>query len=203
MWYLTRVQQALPLLGALSEPAGSPSLHLAKVDCEVENVLCAAMGVVCPTIWHFHLPQLQPGQQTPKSPLHIVYLNASTPDPIYIASLPLAAEGVAVKKGELYDGWLHPIDGTLVKVGMLTNLGYVLHFMGTTPSWMIMIAISFFSRQFMTKKTLNRANRPEIYGQQGAAAPNPSAPAAGKPEASPAAAGKSSGSASKSSKKKR
>ena len=67
---------------------------------------------------------------------------------------------------EPYDGLFHPVDGQLAKFGILTYIGYAINFMGTTPSWLIMIGISFFTRQFMGNRAMK--NRPDLYG--GAAA---------------------------------
>jgi hypothetical protein len=48
-----------------------------------------------------------------------------------------------------YKGAYHPIDGSLQKYGLLEPLGYLIWGFGSTPSWLIMIGISFFSRQMM------------------------------------------------------
>lgn len=48
-----------------------------------------------------------------------------------------------------YTGAWHPIDGWLQKYGLLQPLGYVFWGFGSTPSWLVMIAISFLSRQMM------------------------------------------------------
>lgn len=81
---------------------------------------------------------------------------------------------------------LHPLDGVLAQFGVQEYLGWVIYGMGTTPSWIIMIGISFLSRQFMSSRTTPK--RPDIFAGQrpaGGAAPAPAA----KP-ATPGSAGK-------------
>lgn len=71
---------------------------------------------------------------------------------------------------EEYTGVFHPIDGLVTKLGLTQPLGYVLRFFSTTPSWMIMIGISFVSRQLMSRRMTGRALA------------TPGAPAAGAPK---------------------
>jgi len=48
-----------------------------------------------------------------------------------------------------YTGAYHPIDGWLQRFRLLEPIGYAMWGMGTTPSWLLMIGISFLSRQLM------------------------------------------------------
>lgn len=87
-----------------------------------------------------------------------------------------------------YTGVLHPLDGPLARFGVQEYLGYFIWAMGSTPSWVIMIAISFFSRQIMGRRLTGGAGRnaPDIYANN---RPAGAAPAAAKP-ATPGSAGK-------------
>lgn len=66
----------------------------------------------------------------------------------------------------VYEGFLDPVDGWMARFGVQEYFGYLIWGMGTTPSWLIMIVLSFVSRQMMTKKALNK-NAPDIYGRPG------------------------------------
>jgi len=93
-----------------------------------------------------------------------------------------------------YTGLLHPIDGQLAKLGLQEYLGYFIWAMACTPSWAIMIFISFVSRQIMGKRMAGNAAKsaPNTYGSNkpaGAAPAGGAAPAAAKP-ATPGSAGK-------------
>lgn len=100
-----------------------------------------------------------------------------------IVRLASQAPNSRIMEVPLYDGGLHPVDGWVAKLGVQQYLGQIISFMGTTPSWLIMIGISFFSRQFMSRRVGNRS-APDIYGAQrpaGAAQPGPAAAAARPP----------------------
>lgn len=173
-------------------PAGSPKLKLGKIDCEVEGPLCAGLAIGCPSIYHFIVPSVS-AERAP-IPARYIDLNMTTVTASDIVKLAAQAPGSQIMEKPLYEGAFHPADGWLAKAGVLKYLGYLINFMGTTPSWIIMIAISFFSRQFMAR----RVNaRPSMYTQPGAAQPQ------AVPAAAPAAAPRAPGSAGKGSKKKR
>lgn len=175
------------MLSALPQPAGAPALNLGKIDCEKEAVLCGGWALGCPGIYHFLVPQKS---STPAStPGRYVDLNVTTVTPQDIVRLASNAPNSRIMEVPIYDGALHPIDGWMAKYGLQEYLGYVISFMGSTPSWVIMIAISFFSRQIMSRRMVNR-NAPDIYGsQRPAGAAQPAAPAAARP-ATPGSAGK-------------
>lgn len=46
----------------------------------------------------------------------------------------------------LYEGAMHPTDGWLAKYNLNIPFGYAIYAIGTIPSWVFMIGISFFSR---------------------------------------------------------
>ena len=190
------VQQSVPLLSALPHPAGSPNLHLGKIDCEKDNVLCSAWAGSCPSIFHFTFPQLHSENQSPKpaSPLRVKDLNVTTTTADDIVRLASRAPGSYITDVPEYTGWLHPIDGPLARFSVQEYLGWVIYAMGSTPSWVIMIVISFASRQIMGRRMAGNAGRPapDIYGSNrpaGAAPAGGAAPAAAKP-ATPGSAGK-------------
>jgi hypothetical protein len=95
---------------------------------------------------------------------------------------------------EPYEGWLHPIDGSVQKFGLTVPFGYGLWLMGAVPSWLMMLVVSFASRQIM-----NRRMGDGMGGGLGAG-PRPAAGGAAPP---PAAAPKAASPAGKAGKKKR
>lgn len=165
-------------------------MYLGKIDCEVEGPLCAGLAIGCPSIYHFLVPQVSAASAL--TPARYVELNISTVAATDIVKLASQAPGSKIMEKDVYEGTFHPVDGWLAKAGLLSPLGYVINFMGTTPSWIIMIAISFFSRQFMAKRINTRT--PFIGDQRAGAGAQPAAvPApAAAPRAAPGSAGKGS-----------
>lgn len=118
----------------------------------------------------------------PSSPLHELHLNLTTVTAAGIASIPRASKAKYLEVEE-YVGAFHPVDGFLRQYSLLHPIGYLLWGMGSTPSWLFMIGLSFFSRQLMAKRASQRSG-----GGLGAAPAG--APAAGAATgASPAAKG--------------
>ncbi len=50
---------------------------------------------------------------------------------------------------DVYDGIFHPFDSHLAKYGLVKPVGYVLYAFGLVPSWLVMIVVSFVSRNLM------------------------------------------------------
>ena len=108
-----------------------------------------------------------------------------------IVKLATNAPNSIIMSKPIYDGALHPIDGWMAKAGLQKPLGHVINFAGTTPSWIIMIGISFLSRQFMSRRAAGGRGIPEGGAAPGGAAgPNVRAPAAAAKPATPGSAGK-------------
>ena len=141
-------------------------------------------------MYHFLVPAK--GAENGKTPLHIVYLNMTTTTVGDITSIPSSGKARYAEQEE-YTGVLHPFDGTLAKYKLLTPMGYALWILGSTPSWLMMIGISFVSRQIMSRRMGSRpgfgtgaGSIPQAAGGGGAAAQP--APAAAGP-ASPRGGG--------------
>lgn len=127
--------------------ADPTSPHLGLLNCENERVLCAAWSAGGPSVFYFQVPEIQfEGQERPPTPLHVVYLNATTvtPEELYQIHSKKYFEKVPA-----YEGAMHPIDGWLAKYGLIVPVGYAIFGIGAVPSWAFMIGISFFSRTFM------------------------------------------------------
>jgi len=167
--------ESVPLLAALSAPAGSPRLKLGLLDCEKEEVLCTAWASGVPVIYHFLIPQ-QSSTEKP-TPLHIVPLNMSSTEVSDIVAIPSAGGKSTYLNYEEYSGLLHPLDGLLAKVGLLQPFGYFMWALGSMPGWVMMLGISFVSRQIMSRRMARTGGVPEAGAGAGAgAAPQGAAP---------------------------
>ena len=174
-------QESVPILSSLSTRPDAPTLRLGKVDCEKESVLCTALSAGLPTVWHFMVPKKSSPQG--KTPLHIVPLNISTTEVSHITAIPSNSKSRYLEFKE-DNSSSHPIDGWLAQTGLLIPLGYFLWGIGSMPSWVMMIVVSFVSRQIMSK----RMSGAPSYNQR---PPEPPAPIAGA-SPPPAARGGSS-----------
>lgn len=146
-----------------------PPPKLGRIDCDKENLFCTTWAAGIPEIWHFLVSVPTGGQSRAASPLHIVPIypkNVTTQDIVKIHT-----EKTYLSRPE-YTGAYHPIDGWLQRFRLLDPLGYVVWSFGSTPSWLLMIAISFFSRQVMARRV--GGGLPDITGSR----PPAQAPAA-------------------------
>lgn len=125
------------------------SPNLAYLDCENEQILCSIWAAAPPSVWHLQVPQSSADEHRLPSPLHIVNLNTTTVTPETIYKI---HSEKTFKEASRYEGPLHPFDGWLAKYGLNVPLGYVMYGVGTLPSWLIMIAISIFTRTFMSRR---------------------------------------------------
>lgn len=179
--------ESVPILATLPQPAGSPELKLGRIDCEKDNVLCNGWGAACPSLYHFDFsPNLADGRVVP-TPIRVVDLNVTTTTVQDIVTVARNAPKSRLAEIPEYNGVLHPIDGVLANLGIQEYLGWLIYGMGTTPSWMIMIGISFFSRQFMSRRMANQ--RPDVFS----GTPRPAAGGAPAPAAKPATPGSAKG----------
>ncbi|PYH45219.1 aminoacyl-tRNA hydrolase [Aspergillus saccharolyticus JOP 1030-1] len=126
--------------------ADPTSPNLARLDCEANQVLCAAWSASAPSIWHFEVPQAQLGEGRAPTTLHTAHLNTTTVTPETIYKLHSEKH---FETSPAYEGVLHPTDGFFAKNGLLLPLGYVMWGFGSIPSWLFMLFISFFSRTFI------------------------------------------------------
>lgn len=146
----TPLQESVPLLATLDTLPSAPKLRLGKVDCEKDHPLCTALSTGLPSVWHFMIPQKTDANS--KTPLHIVPLNITTSTVGSITSIPSSSKSRYLEYPE-YTGSNHPTDGWLAQYGLLVPMGYAFWLLGSTPSWVMMIVVSFFSRQIMSRRT--------------------------------------------------
>lgn len=155
------------------------------LNCDKDEIVCTAWGTSLPSIYHFSVPKKTEPQS--KTPLHVVPLNMSSVTTGDILSIPSASKSRYLDFPE-YEGAVHPFDGWLAKFNLLMPFGYVMWGFGSTPSWMMMLGISFVSRQIMSRRMGNRSGAPAPGAAAAAAAPvappqaqTPSRPAGGTP----------------------
>ncbi|KIV87126.1 hypothetical protein PV11_02694 [Exophiala sideris] len=172
--------ESVPLLVALPQSAGSPPLRLGWVDCDKESVLCTGWAVTLPSVYHFMVPKKSDPQA--KTPLHIIPFNFTSTTTTTIVEIPSRSKSTYLGEDE-YTGLLHPFDGLLAKFGLQQPFGYVMWGLGIMPSWVMMIGISFISRQIMSRRMQGGRNGEPPVGPaapQAQARPAPAAaPAAG------------------------
>lgn len=136
-------ESAAILASTLSPP------KLGRIDCDKDNLLCTTWSASIPEIWHFLISVPTGGRSSAPSPLHIVPIypkNVTAQDIVKIHT-----EKAYLSRPE-YTGAYHPIDGWLQQFGLLEPLGYVIWAVGSTPSWLFMIGVSFLSRQLMARR---------------------------------------------------
>ncbi|KAJ5272696.1 hypothetical protein N7478_007821 [Penicillium angulare] len=131
--------------------ADPTSPNLGYMDCEENRVLCSIWSAGAPSIYYFEKPVTQSEGRAP-TPLHIIYLNATTITPKEIYEI---HSKKTFQETEPYEGAMHPTDSWLAQNKLNTPIGYALYAIGAVPSWMFMIGISFFSRTFMGRRMGN------------------------------------------------
>ena len=117
------------------------------LDCEVENILCAAWSAGSPSVHYFKVPQAQPeGEERLPTPLYHVYMNHTT---VTAQDFYKIHSEKKYEDSPPYEGFLHPTDGLLAQYNLNIPFGDFIYGVGAIPSWMFMIGISFFSRTIM------------------------------------------------------
>ena len=137
----TEWNRSVPLL-----TASRNAPHLGMINCETSQPLCNAWATGPPTIVHMFLPQPLPDQSTPATTVRFVQVNRTSITAQEIAAIHTEEK---YKETEPYEGFFHPFDGQLAKLGVAVPLGWVFYGFSKVPSWMFMIAVSFGSRTIM------------------------------------------------------
>lgn len=128
------------------------SPNLAYLNCENDKILCSIWVAGAPYVWHLQVPQVSTEEPRLPYSLHIVALNSTTvtPETIYKIHSEQTYQNVP-----LYDGALHPFDGWLAQYGLNVPLGYLMFGFSAVPTWVVMIAVSYFSRTYMSRRMAN------------------------------------------------
>ncbi|KAJ5700937.1 hypothetical protein N7493_011983 [Penicillium malachiteum] len=145
--------------------ADSTSPNLGLLDCEENRILCSIWSAGAPSVYYFEKPAAQLEGHAP-TPLHIVYMNATTVTPEELYQIHSEKN---YEKVEAYDGAMHPLDSWLAQNKLNVPIGYALYGISVVPSWMFMIGISFFSRTFMGRRMGNVGTQPPRAAPAGSA----------------------------------
>lgn len=147
----------------LASPA-SPSLHLATLNCEEEPVLCNSWSANTGGLWLFEVvPAPAPVD------IYTRRMNLTTVTTQDIVDAYRAPDREAAG-WHLYDpnGFLHPLEGKLAKLGLSVPLGYFFWALNAMPSWGLMLIVSFVSRSMMNRRVDGMGGRPGAPGAAGA-----------------------------------
>ena len=115
-------------------------------------------------IIHAFLPRPLADQSTPATTVRFIGLNRTSVVASDIWEIASSGKGT-YKDAEPYEGYFHPFDSFLAQQGLNLYLGTFIYYVAMVPSWAFMIAISFFSRSFMTRRM--GQDRPLRQGQGG------------------------------------
>ncbi|KAI9665698.1 MAG: hypothetical protein M1821_003632 [Bathelium mastoideum] len=151
----------------LGSTPNAPQLGL--LNCEESPVLCNAWAIGPPMIIHAFLPRPLPDQSTPATTVRFIGLNRTAVAASDIWEMASSGKGT-YRETDPYEGYFHPFDSFLAHQGLNIYLGTFIYYVAMVPSWAFMIAISFFSRSFMSRRM--GPDRPLRQGQSaGQAAP--------------------------------
>ena len=115
--------------------------HLAYLNCDNQPVLCNSWGAGPPHLWIMEVA----AKPAPVD-IRLVSLNTTTTNVKTFTDLHATQSW---KEKTPYEGYFHPFDGQLAKLGLAVPLGYVFWVFSVVPSWLFMIGISFISRNIM------------------------------------------------------
>jgi hypothetical protein len=124
--------------------------NLAAVNCDDAPVLCNAWSANAGGLWLFEV------SAPPPAPVEIhtkrMNLTTVTAQDIVDAYGSAAAASNKTEAGwNRFDpnGYFHPTEGKLARLGLAVPLGYVFWALNVIPSWGMMLIVSFLSRTMM------------------------------------------------------
>lgn len=129
---------------------------LGYINCETTPLLCSILHASPPSLWYIQLP----AKAEEKTTIRIIGLN-NTKTVVNDNDEEEHSQGTTARdivrihtqkkyeETDVYDGIFHPFDSNLAKYGLTKPVGYVLYAFGLVPSWLVMIVVSFASRNLM------------------------------------------------------
>lgn len=129
---------------------------LGYINCERTPLLCSTWHASPPSLWYIHVPTKAEEETT----IRIIALN-NTKTVTDDKGEEKRIQGTTARdivrihsqkkyqETDVYNGIFHPFDSHLAKYGLVKPVGYVLYAFGLVPSWLVMIVISFASRNLM------------------------------------------------------
>jgi len=136
--------------------------NFAILDCENEPLLCNSWAAGPPSIYYMSIPRPLADQSSPAPTVRYIPLNRTSVTASDIVAL---SAKKTYQETEPYEGIWHPFNGLLAEYNLSLPIAYISWGLSKMPSWLPMIAISFLSRTFMSR----RVQQPQRQG--GAARP--------------------------------
>lgn len=116
--------------------------NLALVNCDHQPILCNSWAAGPPELWILEVSA--PG--TPVD-VRINRMNMTSATVKDFTDLHSSRSWVNKPK---YEGYFHPFDGPIAKLGLAQPIGYIIWGFSVIPSWAFMIGVSFLSRTIMS-----------------------------------------------------
>jgi hypothetical protein len=128
--------------------ADSKTPQLATIDCDHEPILCNVWLVSPPALYYIRSPVPAATAGAPATrPIHYYKLNPAVVSAQDLIDIHKANNW---EKIPAMDSPFHPFDGILATTGANLAIGYAYTALNMVPSWVYMIAVSFFSRTIMS-----------------------------------------------------
>lgn len=111
-------------------------------------MLCNAWSANAGVLWIYELLPAPAPVEIYTQRLNLTTVTAKDVVDAYKASV---AEGKTAAGWNRYDpdGYFHPFEGKLAKLGLALPLGYFFWALNAVPSWAMMLFVSFISRSMM------------------------------------------------------
>ncbi|KAL2185500.1 hypothetical protein L209DRAFT_756654 [Thermothelomyces heterothallicus CBS 203.75] len=157
-------ESALPFAAL---PASQPSPHLASVNCDDQPVLCNSWSASTGGLWLFQVAPAPAPVEILTKRVNLTTVTAQDVVDAYTAANRTEAGWRTIPP----DGYFHPTEGKLAKLGLAVPLGYVFWALNAIPSWGMMLLVSFLSRTMMNRRMEGLGNRPAAPAAPRAAPP--------------------------------
>ncbi|KAK4039148.1 hypothetical protein C8A01DRAFT_47353 [Parachaetomium inaequale] len=154
-------------------PASQPSPHLASANCDDQPVLCNSWSANGGGLWLWRLLPAPAPVDIMTKRVNLTTISSQDVVDYYTAANRTAAGWKTVSP----DGYFHPTEGTLAKMGLSVPLGYLFWGLNIIPSWGMMLIVSFVSRYMMNRRMGGMGDRPAAAP---AAAPRAAPPGDGR-----------------------
>lgn len=121
-------------------------VQLARLDCESQELLCGAWAVRVPIIRHMLIPAPLPDQSDIGIVIRDIKLNKTE---VVVSDITEIHTKQKYLEETPYTGVFHPFEGLLAQYGLTMPVAYVMYAIAKIPSWLMMMCISLFSRNYM------------------------------------------------------
>ncbi|KAJ4307208.1 hypothetical protein N0V88_000587 [Collariella sp. IMI 366227] len=147
----------------------TPSPHLAYVNCDDQPVLCNSWSANAGGLWLWDVPPAPGPVDIYTHKLNLTTVSTQDVVDAYSAYVSAANKTEAGWRRFDQEGFFHPTEGKLAKLGVSVPLGYFFWALNAIPSWAMMLLISFVSRTMMNRRMSPTNGRAGAAGAAGAA----------------------------------